>query len=149
PRRPAGAKAMLPTGSAFGAKENPATGRWLRRGSPPRVRAGGTRGGGAQGTRLRGPAFPMSRRKQRPPCPPFSNPNLRKRRPDSESIVDHVAGVEDYQVALATYRAACERWPARPITLRQGARVIEDNTIRALPLHTPSREGLWPRLLGR
>jgi hypothetical protein len=25
--------------------------------------------------------------------------------------VEHVAGIEDYQVALATYRAACERWP--------------------------------------
>jgi len=44
-----------------------------------------------------------------------------------ESIVEHVAGVEDYQVALATYRAACERWPGTPITLRQGARVIEDS----------------------
>jgi hypothetical protein len=44
-----------------------------------------------------------------------------------ESIVEHVAGVEDYQVALATYRAACERWPRTPITLRQGARVIEDS----------------------
>jgi len=31
------------------------------------------------------------------------------------------------QVALATYRAACERWPGTPITLRQGARVIEDS----------------------
>jgi len=30
--------------------------------------------------------------------------------PDGESIVEHVAGVEDYQVALATYRAACELW---------------------------------------
>jgi hypothetical protein len=38
-----------------------------------------------------------------------------------------VAGVEDYQVALATFRAACERWPGTPITLRQGARVIEDS----------------------
>ena len=37
------------------------------------------------------------------------------------------AGVEGYQGALATYRAACERWPGRPITLRQGARVIEDS----------------------
>jgi hypothetical protein len=38
--------------------------------------------------------------------------------------VEHVAGVEDYQVAPATYRrAACERWPGTPITLRQGARV--------------------------
>ena len=42
-------------------------------------------------------------------------------------VVEHVAGVEDYQVALATYRAACERWPGTPITLRQGARVIEDS----------------------
>ena len=30
--------------------------------------------------------------------------------PDGESIVEHVAGIEDYQVALATYRAACQRW---------------------------------------
>jgi hypothetical protein len=46
---------------------------------------------------------------------------------DGESIVEHVAGVEDYQVALATYRAACERWLGTPITLQQGARVIEDS----------------------
>jgi hypothetical protein len=46
---------------------------------------------------------------------------------DGESIVEHVAGVEDYQIALATYHAACERWPGIPITLRQGARVIEDS----------------------
>ena len=38
-----------------------------------------------------------------------------------------VAEVEDYQAALATYRAACERWPGMPITLRQGVRVIEDS----------------------
>jgi len=47
--------------------------------------------------------------------------------PDGESIVDHVAGIEDYQVALATYRAACERWPGAPITLRQGGGVIENS----------------------
>jgi hypothetical protein len=47
--------------------------------------------------------------------------------PDSESIVEHIARVEDYQVALATYRAACRRWPGTPITLLQGARVIEDS----------------------
>src|SRR5215831_15362403 len=44
--------------------------------------------------------------------------------PDGESIVEHVAGVEDYQVALAMFRAACQRWPGTPITLRQGARVM-------------------------
>jgi hypothetical protein len=36
--------------------------------------------------------------------------------PDGESIVEHVAGIEDYQVALATFRGACERWPGTPIT---------------------------------
>ena len=46
---------------------------------------------------------------------------------DCESLVEHLAGVEDYQVALATYRAAVERWPGTPITLRQGARVIENS----------------------
>jgi transposase-like protein len=44
-----------------------------------------------------------------------------------ESVIEHVAGAEDYQLALATFRAACERWPGTPITLRQGARVIEDS----------------------
>jgi hypothetical protein len=39
----------------------------------------------------------------------------------------HIAGVEDYQIALATFRAASERWPSIPITLRQGSRVIEDS----------------------
>ena len=37
------------------------------------------------------------------------------------------AGVEDYRVALPTYRAACEPWHGTPITLWQGARVIEDS----------------------
>jgi hypothetical protein len=46
---------------------------------------------------------------------------------DGENVIEHVAGVEDYQVALATYRAAVERWPGAALTLRQGARVIEDS----------------------
>jgi hypothetical protein len=45
---------------------------------------------------------------------------------NGESIVEHVAGVEDYQIALATC-AACERWPSTPITLRRGSRVVEDS----------------------
>jgi hypothetical protein len=44
-----------------------------------------------------------------------------------ENLVEHLAGVEDYTLALATYRAAVERWPGGTITLRQGARVIEDS----------------------
>jgi hypothetical protein len=30
-------------------------------------------------------------------------------KPNGESLLEHIAGVEDYQVALATFRAACER----------------------------------------
>jgi hypothetical protein len=36
-------------------------------------------------------------------------------------------GDDDFEVAEATYRAAVARWPGTPITLRQGARVIEDS----------------------
>jgi len=28
---------------------------------------------------------------------------------------------------LATYQAACKRWPREAITLRQGGHIIEDN----------------------
>jgi hypothetical protein len=34
------------------------------------------------------------------------------------SIVEHVAGVDDFEVAEATYRAAVARWPAARITQR-------------------------------
>ena len=47
--------------------------------------------------------------------------------PDGENVIEHLAGVEDPQVAMATYVAACQRWPRAPITLRQGSRVIEDS----------------------
>jgi hypothetical protein len=42
------------------------------------------------------------------------------------SIVEHVAGVDDFEVAVATCRAAILRWPRARITLRQGARVVHD-----------------------
>ena len=32
-----------------------------------------------------------------------------------------------HQVAQATLEAACKRWPGETITLRQGARIIEDS----------------------
>jgi hypothetical protein len=44
-----------------------------------------------------------------------------------DSIVEHVAGVGDFEVAEATYRAAVARLPRARITLRHGARVIEDS----------------------
>jgi hypothetical protein len=43
------------------------------------------------------------------------------------SIVEHVAGVDDFEVAEATYRAAVARWPTARITLRQGARVVHES----------------------
>jgi hypothetical protein len=44
-------------------------------------------------------------------------------------IVEHVAGVDDFEVAEATYRAAIARWPAARITLRQGIRVVHDTGV--------------------
>ena len=43
-----------------------------------------------------------------------------------ETILEHLADIEDFELAMATYRAACERWPGANITLRAGATVIED-----------------------
>jgi hypothetical protein len=44
-------------------------------------------------------------------------------------IVEHVAGVDDFEVAEATYRAAVARWSAARITLRQGIRVVHDTRL--------------------
>jgi hypothetical protein len=50
----------------------------------------------------------------------------------------------DFEVAEATYRAAVARWPAAWITLRQGARVIEDKRTYA-----PQQKGpLFDHLVG-
>jgi hypothetical protein len=45
-----------------------------------------------------------------------------------DTIIDHVAGIEDLFVAKAAYEAACQRWPGEMITLRQGGRIIEDSS---------------------
>src|SRR4029450_10297816 len=45
---------------------------------------------------------------------------------DGKNILEHLAGLENLIVARAAYRAACERWPKAVITLRQGARIVED-----------------------
>src|SRR5216684_3324443 len=47
-----------------------------------------------------------------------------------DSIVEHIAGVDDFEVAEATYRAAVARWPTARITLRQGARVVLESEQR-------------------
>jgi len=45
----------------------------------------------------------------------------------ANSIVEQIAGVDDFEVAVATYRAAVARWPAARIILRQGIRVVVKN----------------------
>ena len=42
-----------------------------------------------------------------------------------ENLIERIAGVSDYLVALETYRAAVKRWPGAKITLRNRARVLE------------------------
>jgi hypothetical protein len=60
---------------------------------------------------------------------------------NADDLVEHVAGVEDYHVALAAYRASVERWPGTPITLRQGTRVIEDSRRLRLAWSDQGRQG--------
>ena len=43
-----------------------------------------------------------------------------------ENLIEQIATVGDYLVALETYRAAVRRWPAAKITLRNRARVAGD-----------------------
>jgi hypothetical protein len=44
-----------------------------------------------------------------------------------DEIAEHLAGVEDYELAEATWQAAIARWPKAIIILRQGARVVRDS----------------------
>jgi hypothetical protein len=41
-----------------------------------------------------------------------------------DSIEFHVSGIDDFEVAVASYWAACRRWPQAKVTLRQAARII-------------------------
>ena len=43
----------------------------------------------------------------------------------AKNLIEQIAAVGDYLVALETYRAAVKRWPKDKITLRNRARVIE------------------------
>jgi hypothetical protein len=41
------------------------------------------------------------------------------------NIIQHIAIIDDLELAMAAYEAACKRWPGETITLRQGARIIK------------------------
>ena len=45
---------------------------------------------------------------------------------------DSIAGVDDFEVAEATYRAAVARWPTARITLRQCGRVVHESGQRVI-----------------
>ena len=53
-----------------------------------------------------------------------------------DNLIEEIAAVSDFMVALATYKAAIERWPKDKITLLNRARVIEKNWVEpcAVPL---------------
>ena len=37
---------------------------------------------------------------------------------DGEDVVEHLAGVENFTLALGAFKIACERWPKATLTLR-------------------------------
>ena len=41
------------------------------------------------------------------------------------NIIHHIANMNDLELAMAAYEAACKQWPGEIITLRQGARLIK------------------------
>jgi hypothetical protein len=45
---------------------------------------------------------------------------------DDGEILEHLAGVEDFALAEATWQAAIKRWPKAAIMLRQGSRIVFD-----------------------
>ena len=46
---------------------------------------------------------------------------------DEGQVLEHLANVESFELARASYLAALELWPRAPIMLRQGARVVLDS----------------------
>jgi hypothetical protein len=49
-----------------------------------------------------------------------------------ENIVEHIGGLDDFEVATAAYRAALSRWPNSRVILRQGARTLHDSGPRSV-----------------
>jgi hypothetical protein len=47
-------------------------------------------------------------------------------------VLEHIAGLDDFEVANAAYRAALKRWPNARVILRQGARTVHDSGPRSV-----------------
>ena len=59
-----------------------------------------------------------------PPWPTTPTPFIAGTMQPAKNLIEQIAAVGDYLVALETYRAAVKRWPKDKIT-RNRARVIE------------------------
>jgi hypothetical protein len=44
----------------------------------------------------------------------------------ADSILKHVASIDNFEAACAAYGEVVKQWPAARIMLRQGARVVKD-----------------------
>jgi len=53
--------------------------------------------------------------------------SIERRWSSQPSATERVASVQDFLLAMATYHAACRRWPDNRIFLRQGGRVLQDS----------------------
>ena len=57
---------------------------------------------------------------------PFAH-TIERRWSSEPGATERVASVQDVLLAMATYYAACRRWPDNRIFLRQGGRVLQDS----------------------
>ena len=49
-----------------------------------------------------------------------------------ENIVEHIAGLDDFEIATAAYQAALTRWPQSRVILRQSVRTVHDRGPRSV-----------------
>lgn len=57
-----------------------------------------------------------------------------------DTLLEHVAGIEDFQVAQATFEAACKRWPGETSSVELWLPGAERQTRHAGGVRAPSHE---------
>jgi hypothetical protein len=51
---------------------------------------------------------------------------------DGNEVLEHIAGVDDFNVAMGAYQAVLTRWPHARVILRHGARTVHDSGPRSV-----------------
>jgi len=51
---------------------------------------------------------------------------------DGNEVLEHIAGIDDFKVAMGAYQAALTRWPHARVILRHGARTVHDSGPRSV-----------------